>query len=125
MKYFFSLFIGLFSFVLYTLEDLDYEVGNELKLDRQFSVVLFHYKNDAIKVIQNRDFYDTPYHFMVDARDLYKIKKGERIKLIESFREGKVFKVQLLNDKPKRNYYFVDFNSLRHYSLVQSPPSSS
>ena len=125
MKYFFSLFIGLFSFALYTLEDLDYEVGNELKLDRQFSVVLFHYKNDAIKVSQNRDFYDTPYHFMVDARDLYKIKKGERIKLIESFREGKVFKVQLLNDKPKRNYYFVDFNSLRHYSLVQSPPSSS
>ena len=62
---------------------------------------------------------------MVDARDLYKIKKGEKIKLIESFREGKVFKVQLLNDKPKRNYYFVDFNSLRHYSLVQSPPSSS
>ena len=125
MKYFFSLFIGLFSFALYALEDLDYEVGNELKLDRQFSVVLFHYKNDAIKVIQNRDFYDTPYNFMVDARDLYKIKKGERIKLIESFREGKVFKVQLLNDKPKRNYYFVDFNSLRHYSLVQSPPSSS
>ena len=124
MKYLFILIVTSLSFVLVAKDEIIYEVGNELKLERYSSVVLYHYKNDAINLNINREFLDSPYRLMVDVRDLYKVKRGEKIKLLESFWDGKIFKVQLLTENPKRPYYFVELESLKHYSLKESKPSS-
>ena len=124
MKYLFILIVTSLSFSLVAKDEIIYEVGNELKLERYSSVVLYHYKNDAININLNREFLDSPYDLMVDVRDLYKVKRGEKIKLLESFWDGKIFKVQLLKENPKRPYYFVELESLKHYSLKESKPSS-
>ena len=118
MNYLFILILTSLSLVLVAKDEIVYEVGAELKLERFSSVVLYHYKNDAININLNRDFLDSPYRLMVDVRDLYKVKRGE------SFWEGKIFKVQLLTENPKRPYYFVELESLKHYSLIESKPSS-
>tara|TARA_Y100001949_G_scaffold32583_1_gene25650 strand:+ start:22 stop:399 length:378 start_codon:yes stop_codon:yes gene_type:complete len=124
MNYLFILILTSLSLALVAKDEIVYEVGTELKLERFSSVVLYHYKNDAININLNREFLDSPYRLMVDVRDLYKVKRGEKIKLLESFWEGKIFKVQLLTENPKRPYYFVELESLKHYSLIESKPSS-
>ena len=95
MKYLiFSVLVTL-TFSLSAKEKIVYEVGNELTLKRDNSVVLFYYKHDAIELNLNREFIDSPYGLFIDARDLYRIKKGEKIRLVESYRDGKIFKVEL------------------------------
>ena len=48
----------------------------------------------------------------VDARDLYKIKRGEKIKILESFREGKIYKVKLLKENARRSHYYLISDNL-------------
>ena len=124
MKYLiFSVLITL-TFSLSAKEKIVYEVGNELTLKRDNSVVLFYYKHDAIELNLNREFIDSPYGLFIDARDLYRIKKGEKIRLVESFRDGKIFKVELLKEKPRRDHYFIEIESLRSYNLINTETTS-
>ena len=124
MKYLiFSVLVTL-TFSLSAKEKIVYEVGNELTLKRDNSVVLFYYKHDAIELNLNREFIDSPYGLFIDARDLYRIKKGEKIRLVESFRDGKIFKVELLKEKPRRDHYFIELESLRSYSLINPETTS-
>ena len=98
MKYLILSVLLTLTLSLTAKEKIVYEVGDELKLKRDNSVVLFYYKHDAIELNLNREFIDSPYDLFIDARDLYRIKKGEKIKLVESFRDGKIFKVELLKE---------------------------
>ena len=124
MKYLiFSVLVTL-TFSLSAKEKIVYEVGNELTLKRDNSVVLFYFKHDAIELNLNREFIDSPYGLFIDARDLYRIKKGEKIRLVESFRDGKIFKVELLKEKPRRDHYFIELESLRSYSLINTETTS-
>ena len=124
MKYLiFSVLVTL-TFSLSAKEKTVYEVGDELTLKRDNSVVLFYYKHDAIELNLNREFIDSPYSLFIDARDLYRIKKGEKIRLVESFRDGKIFKVELLKEKPRRDHYFIELESLRSYSLINPETTS-
>ena len=124
MKYLiFSVLVTL-TFSLSAKEKTVYEVGDELTLKRDNSVVLFYYKHDAIELNLNREFIDSPYSLFIDARDLYRIKKGEKIRLVESFRDGKIFKVELLKEKPRRDHYFIEIESLRSYNLINTETTS-
>tara|TARA_B100000029_G_scaffold65576_1_gene58563 strand:- start:90 stop:467 length:378 start_codon:yes stop_codon:yes gene_type:complete len=124
MKYLiFSVLVTL-TFSLSAKEKIVYEVGNELTLKRDNSVVLFYFKHDAIELNLNREFIDSPYGLFIDARDLYRIKKGEKIRLVESFRDGKIFKVELLKEKPRRDHYFIEIESLRSYNLINTETTS-
>lgn len=123
MKYFLGLIIAIFSLAFLASDKSTFEVGHELQLKRDNMVVLYHYKADAVEMNLTRDFIDYP--SVIDVRDIYKIKKGEKIKLLESFRKGKIFKVELLKEKAKRDYYFLERESLRHYQLVNSELTSS
>ena len=125
MKYLILSALLTLTLSLTAKEKIDYEVGDELKLKRDNSVVLFYYKHDAIELILNREFINSPYDLFIDARDLYRIKKGEKIRLVESFRDGKIFKVELLKAKPRRDHYFIELDSLRSYSLIKTVPNSS
>ena len=124
MKYLILSVLLTLTLSLTAKEKIVYEVGDELKLKRDNSVVLFYYKHDAIELILNREFIDSPYDLFIDARDLYRIKKGEKIRLVESFRDGKIFKVELLKEKTRRDYYFIEFDSLRSYKLIKTETAS-
>ena len=124
MKYLLILILTTLTFTVFAKEQIIYEIGDELKLKRDNSVVLYFYKNDAIELSLNRDFLDSPLRLFIDARDLYRIKKGEKIRLLEIFRDGKIFKVELLKQQSKRDYYFVELESLKHYSLIKPETSS-
>ncbi|MEC7865780.1 MAG: hypothetical protein VYD02_02620, partial [Pseudomonadota bacterium] len=87
MKYLLILILTTLTFAVFAKEQIIYEIGDELKLKRDNSVVLYFYKNDAIELSLNRDFLDSPFRLFIDARDLYRIKKGEKIRLLEIFRE--------------------------------------
>ena len=100
MKYLLISILSALSLAVFANETIVYEIGNELKLKRDNSQVLYHYKHDAIELSLNRDFLDSPYRLFIDARDLYRVKKGEKIKLLESFRDGRIFKVELLEEQP-------------------------
>ena len=124
MKYLiFSVLVTL-TFSLSAKEKTVYEVGDELTLKRDNSVVLFYFKHDAIELNLNREFIDSPYGLFIDARDLNRIKKGEKIRLVESFRDGKIFKVELLKEKPRRDHYFIELESLRSYNLINPETTS-
>ena len=124
MKYLIFLVLVTLTFSLSAKEKIVYEVGNELTLKRDNSVVLFYFKHDAIELNLNREFIDSPYGLFIDARDLYRIKKGEKIRLVESFRDGKIFKVELLKEKPRRDHYFIELESLRSYNLINPETTS-
>ena len=105
-----------------------YIIGSELESKKHYSLVLYHYKNDVLRINLTRDFFnpnqDFLYDIAVDSRDLYKVRKGDKIKLLESFRDGRIFKVELLEEQPKRDYYFVELESLKNYLLIQPETSS-
>ena len=105
-----------------------YVIGSELESKKHNSLVLYHYKNDVLRINLTRDFFnpnqDFLYDIAVDSRDLYKVRKGDKIKLLESFRDGRIFKVELLEEQPKREYYFVELESLKNYLLIQPETSS-
>ena len=106
-----------------------YVIGSELESKKHNSLVLYHYKNDVLRINLTRDFFnpnqDFLYDIAVDSRDLYKVRKGDKIKLLESFRDGDIFKVKLLKKDSKRDYYFVETESLKHYILIEPKSSSS
>ena len=106
-----------------------YVIGSELESKKHNSLVLYHYKNDVLRINLTRDFFnpnqDFLYDIAVDSRDLYKVRKGDKIKLLESFRDGDIFKVKLLKKDSKRDYYFVETESLKNYILIEPKSSSS
>ena len=124
MKYLLILILTTLTFSVFAKEQVIYEIGDELKLKRDNSVILYFYKNDAIELSLNRDFLDSPFRSFIDARDLYRVKKGQKKRLLESFWDGKIFKVERLEQQPMRNYYFVELESLKHYSLIKPETSS-
>ena len=79
----------LFSFSLFSIteEDPDFDIGSEFETKNFSSAVLYYYKNDAIRVDMSRDLLSDSDFFLhnatVDARDLYKIKRGEKIKILK------------------------------------------
>ena len=106
-----------------------YIIGSELESKKHYSLVLYHYKNDVLRINLTRDFFnpnqDFLYDIAVDSRDLYKVRKGDKIKLLESFKDGDIFKVKLLKKDSKRDYYFVETESLKNYILIEPKSSSS
>ena len=130
MKHLIGLLVLFFSLCTQAEQETIYEIGDELEASKNFSLVLFHYKKDVIKVIllKKQIFsYEDFFSFAtVDSRDLYKIKRGEKIILTESLKDGEIFKVKLMEDRAKREYYFIETESLKHYVLLEGKnPSSS
>ena len=113
-----------------------YEVGNELVSKKRTSpVALYYHENDLVRYLQRKVYDELNYgRISVNPRDLYQIEKGDKIKLLESLRNGDIFRVQLLSSRRSFNskvnpmgsyYYFVDSKSLKHFSLIKSESSFS
>ena len=115
------LIFGLFLAIDVFAESVIYKAGTELVSKKRTSpAVLFYYKNDLIRLLDSRVFGQYG-RSSGDGRHIYKIKKGDKIRLLESLRNGSIFKVQLLANKQKGSfYYFIESKSLRHFSLIES-----
>ena len=115
-------FIILIIPLLVFSKEAEYVVGSELESDRSSSIALFHYRADAVRLNTARDFdfsiEDFVRHAAIDARDIYKARKGDVIRLEESYRDGKIFRVSLLSDKVRRKKYFVLSEDLKKLSLI-------
>lgn len=124
-----SVFLFSFSIFSNTEEELNFEIGSEFESKNFSSAVLYHYKNDAIRVDMSKDLLSDSDFFLhnatVDARDLYKIKRGEKIKLLESIREGKIYKVRLLKENARRSHYYLISDNLSQFNLLNSDSQSS
>jgi len=124
-----SVFLLSFSIFSNTEEELNFEIGSEFESKNFSSAVLYHYKNDAIRVDMSKDLLSDSDFFLhnatVDARDLYKIKRGEKIKLLESIREGKIYKVRLLKENARRSHYYLISDNLSQFNLLNSDSQSS
>ena len=112
--------------LLFSMEE-DYAVGSELQSERSSAIALYHYRADAVRLKTARDFsfsaHDFVSHAAIDARDIYKARKGDIIRLEESYRNGKIFRVSLLSDKVSRKKYFVLSEDLKKLFLI-NPDSS-
>jgi hypothetical protein len=115
-------FIILIIPLLLFSKEVEYVVGSELESDRSSSIALFHYRADAVRLNTARDFdfstRDFIRHAAIDVRDIYKARKGDVIRLEESYRDGKIFRVSLLSDKVRRKKYFVLSEDLKKLSLI-------
>ena len=107
--------------LLFSMEE-DYAIGSELQSERSSAIALYHYRADAVRLKTARDFsfsaHDFVSHAAIDARDIYKARKGDVIRLEESYRNGKIFRVSLLSDKVRRKKYFVLSEDLKKLSLI-------
>ena len=115
-------FIILIIPLLLFSKEAEYVIGSELESDRSFSIALYHYRADAVRLNTARDFdfstRDFIRHAAIDVRDIYKARKGDVIRLEESYRDGKIFRVSLLSDKVRRKKYFVLSEDLKKLSLI-------
>ena len=115
-------FIILIIPLLLFSKEAEYVIGSELESDRSSSIALYHYRADAVRLNTARDFdfstEDFVRHAAIDARDIYKVRKGDVIRLEESYRDGKIFRVSLLSDKVRRKKYFVLSEDLKKLSLI-------
>tara|TARA_B100001013_G_C24608851_1_gene442261 strand:- start:459 stop:848 length:390 start_codon:yes stop_codon:yes gene_type:complete len=118
------LIFGLFLAIDVFAESVIYKAGTELVSKKRTSpAVLFYYKNDLIRLLDTRVFGQYG-RSSGDARNIYQIRKGDKIRLLESLRNGDIFKVQLLEEPSKGSYYFfIDSSNLKHFSLIESEPS--
>ena len=115
----------IFPFLLFS-KDIEYELGFELESNRSSTVVLFYYRTDAYRLETARDFSMDRNDFIrqasIDVRDIYKARKGDIIRLEEAFRNGKIYRVELLNEKLRRKKYFVLTKDLKKLSLLLKKP---
>ena len=120
MRYFF-LIILTFSLSIEST-DLEFKEGDEFLVNKFETIALFFYKSDATRVDIARDLSFSIHDFMtygaVDQRDIYKIKRGETFILIDSYRDGDIFEVNLKSSRTSREKFFVLSEDLKNSSIT-------
>ena len=117
------LFLTILTFSL-SIEstDLEFKEGDEFLANKFETIALFFYKSDATRVDIARDLSFSIHDFMtygaVDQRDIYKIKRGETFILIDSYRDGDIFEVNLKSSRTSREKFFVLSEDLRNSSIT-------
>ena len=103
-------------------EEIDlYKIGDILSSSNSI-LVLYHYRFDAIQSERVKRFGSSDIFSLrdlsVDGRDIYKLKRGDKFQVVELLRDGKVLKVKLIKDKPRRNFYYAVTESIKNYSVL-------
>tara|TARA_B100000965_G_scaffold125657_1_gene104412 strand:+ start:2133 stop:2513 length:381 start_codon:yes stop_codon:yes gene_type:complete len=113
--------ILLFTTFALNAEEVEYKEGNEFQAKKYEALALYFYRADATRVNIARDLNYSLSDFLtyasVDSRDIYKIRKGEKFVLKESFRDGDIFEVNLESERTFREKYFVLSRDLKNSSI--------
>ena len=79
--------------------------SNRLSLHN--SKVLYFFSTDAYNTYQARKFNDWNEFSVTDSRNLVRLNKGDRIKIMNSKHQEKIYEVELLDGFEKNRKYFV------------------
>ena len=71
------------------------------------SKVLYYFSIDAFNTYQARKFNDWDKFSIVDGRNLVRLNKGDRIKIIKPKHQDEIYEVELLDGFEKNKKYFV------------------
>ena len=71
------------------------------------SKVLYYFSIDALNTYQARKFNDWDQFSIVDGRNLVRLNKGDRIKIIKPKHQDEIYEVELLDGFEKNKKYFV------------------
>ena len=119
MKYL-TLILLISSSVIHA-DQKEFKEGDEFLAKKYEALALYFYKADATRVNIARDLNYDLHNFMtyasVDSRDIYKIRKGDKFVLTESFRDGDIFEVNLESSRTYREKYFVLSKDLKNSSI--------
>ena len=114
-KIFIILGVMLFTFNLSASnEEISVEQGQTWSLIKKSnrlslhnSKVLYFFSTDAYNTYQARKFNDWNEFSVTDSRNLVRLNKGDRIKIMNSKHQEKIFEVELLDGFEKNRKYFV------------------
>ena len=71
------------------------------------SKVLYYFSIDALNTYQARKYNDWDQFSIVDGRNLVRLNKGDRIKIIKPKHQDEIYEVELLDGFEKNKKYFV------------------
>ena len=114
-KIFITLGVMLFTFNLSASnEEISVEQGQTWSLIKKSnrlslhnSKVLYFFSTDAYNTYQARKFNDWNEFSVTDSRNLVRLNKGDRIKIMNSKHQEKIYEVELLDGFEKNRKYFV------------------
>ena len=113
--------ILLFTTFALNAEEVEYKEGDEFQAKKYEALALYFYRADATRVNIARDLNyslsDFSTYASVDSRDIYRIKRGEKFVLTESYRDGDIFEVNLESKRTLREKYFVLSKDLKNSSI--------
>jgi hypothetical protein len=90
------------------------------KLSPHNSKVLYFFLNDAYSTYQARRFNDWTEFSITDGRNLVRLNKGDRVKIVKSKHQNRIFEVELLDGFEKnRKYFVIKEDLISDYILVE------
>ena len=123
MRILFLLFVTFTSFTFIADEDASaVEIGQTWQLTSRSnkaslsgSKVLYFFSSDAYHTYQARIFSDWDNFSIVDSRNLVRLNKGDRVQILKTKHNDKVYQVELLDGFEKNKKYFVIKDDLFNY----------
>lgn len=118
----------IFSPIFFAYEQIKViEIGQTWYLDTRSSKnslssskVLYYFSNDAYNTYKARVFSDWDNFSMIDSRNLVKLNKGDRVKILNSKHFEKIYEVELLDGFEKnRKYYAIKDDILDDFKLTE------
>ena len=115
MRILLLLFVAFTSFTFIADEDASaVEIGQTWQLTSRSnkaslsgSKVLYFFSSDAYHTYQARIFSDWDNFSIVDSRNLVRLNKGDRVQILKTKHNDKVYQVELLDGFEKNKKYFV------------------
>ena len=115
MRILLLLFVTFTSFTFIADEDASaVEIGQTWQLTSRSnkaslsgSKVLYFFSSDAYHTYQARIFSDWDNFSIVDSRNLVRLNKGDRVQILKTKHNDKVYQVELLDGFEKNKKYFV------------------
>ena len=84
------------------------------------SKVLYYFSIDALNTYQARKFNDWDQFSIVDGRNLVRLNKGDRIKIIKPKHQEEIYEVELLDGFEKnKKYYVIKEDLFLDFSLME------
>ena len=87
--------------------DVEYYYNFQLIVAEHRAIVLYYFSIDALNTYQARKFNDWDQFSIVDGRNLVRLNKGDRIKIIKPKHQDEIYEVELLDGFEKNKKYFV------------------
>lgn len=84
------------------------------------SVVLYFFSNDAYNTFQARKFSDWDRFSIIDGRNLVRLNTGDRVEILKSKYQSKIYEVKLLDGFQKnRKYFLIKEDLINDFRLME------